>query len=178
MSLDKDALGGQQRGREAIPGSGRMCLAQDLLLGSSKEATQVGGLRKPACPHTWESQFPAAPQLEIPTGSTLEKQPCGRGAHIPLSKPLPVQVSSEFHSRKKPCPGPKTGAGTLASRFPVEWLFHTFSWPPRKEAGKAWSGLILTASHPWLVPDTLTGLLSPRLHHMHVPGWPHAGTKQ
>lgn len=94
LPLDEDVLGGQQRARKGIPGSDRMCPAQDSLLGRSKEATEVGGLWKPECPHTWEPHFPATHQLEIPTGPTLEKQTLGHRAHIPLSKFLAVQASS------------------------------------------------------------------------------------
>lgn len=47
-------------GQGGIPGSGRMCPAQDSLLGRSKEAAEVGGSRKPECPLAGELHFPAA----------------------------------------------------------------------------------------------------------------------
>lgn len=81
--------GRQQRGREAVPGSDRMCPARGALLGRSEEAAEVGGLRKPECPHAWEPHFLAASPLEIP-----QVPPPWHGAHIPPCRPLPMRVSS------------------------------------------------------------------------------------
>ena len=43
LSLDADALGWWERGREAVAGSDRMCPARDSLLGRSKDAAEEEG---------------------------------------------------------------------------------------------------------------------------------------
>lgn len=66
--LHADALG-----QEAVPGSDRMCPAQDSLLGRNKDAAEVGGLRKPKCPHSWEPHFLSTSRLEVPTAPTPQE---------------------------------------------------------------------------------------------------------
>lgn len=161
--------GRQQRGREAVPGSDRMCPARGTLLGRSEEAAEVGGLRKPECPHAWEPHFLAASRLEIP-----QVPPPWHGAHIPPCRPLPMRVSSAAPPQVKKtfsrsqnwsgnsgflipspvasqpifitCPGRRREVGTKANS-PLSFPWETFRG----------SRLILTVSPPWPVPGTLTG---------------------
>lgn len=149
---------GQQKGQEAVPGSDRICPAQDLLLERSKEAAEVGGLRKPECPHTSEPHFPAISQLEIPTGPTLEKQPLGRGAHIPPGGPLPVQVSLARPQQVKTLPRSQNWSGNSGLLIPSPVAFqHIFIVCPGKGQGvgmRADSSMHLLLGGPWVpVPN-------------------------
>lgn len=123
--------GRQQRGREAVPGSDRMCPARGTLLGRSEEAAEVGGLRKPECPHAWEPHFLAASRLEIP-----QVPPPWHGAHIPPCRPLPMRVSSAAPPQvKKTFSRSQNWSGNSGFLIPSPVAFQPiFYHLPRKKA--------------------------------------------
>lgn len=91
---------GQHRGKQPVPGRDRVCPGPGSLLGRSKDAAKVGGLRKPECPHTWEPYFLASSWLEIPTGPTLGKPPLGHLLTSLQGNPFPYRRAQWGHSSK------------------------------------------------------------------------------
>lgn len=133
------------------------------------------------------------PQLETPTGPTLEKQPHS-ALHTSLQRTPSCAGELLGAGAGKRCPGHTAGMGTLVSCFPADGFSAHSAWPacPRgaqRERNGACchletrehallcnfpgdpgvSGPILTVSHPWPVPGALLrGLQAPRTHILYI----------